>query len=138
MARPRGQLSHGILLLDSEGLSKAVNADPQVTAFIKAAQAKDLLVAVSNLTLIEAWHARVQMPRFRWYVSRLEVLPVTESLTWSAIDLLRNANLHGHKYAIDAVVAATALSYSGPRIILTSDVDDMAKLCGDRVHVEGV
>ncbi|MGW6392758.1 type II toxin-antitoxin system VapC family toxin [Streptomyces sp. NPDC055103] len=138
MARPSGQLSHGILLLDSEGLSKAVNADPQVTAFIKAAQAKDLLVAVSDLTLIEAWHMRVQMARFRWYVSRLEVLPVTEALTWSAIDLLRDANLHGHKYAIDAVVAATALSHHGPRIILTSDVDDMVKLCGARAHVEGV
>ncbi|MGW1880836.1 type II toxin-antitoxin system VapC family toxin [Streptomyces sp. NPDC001970] len=138
MARPRGQLSHGILLLDGEGLSKAVNADPQVTAFVRAAQAKDMLVAVSDLTLIEAWHTSVRMERFRWYVSRLEVIPVTEALTWSAIDLLRNANLHGHKYAIDAVVAATALSYSGPRIILTSAVDDMMKLCGNRVHIEGV
>ncbi|MGW8887591.1 type II toxin-antitoxin system VapC family toxin [Streptomyces sp. NPDC055749] len=138
MARPRGRLSHGVLLLDSEGLSKAVQADPQVTAFIRAAQSKDLLVAVSDLTLIEAWHTGVRMDRFRWYVSRLEVLPVTEPITWSAIDLLRNANLHGHKYAIDAVVAATALSCQGPRIILTSDADDMIKLCGNRAHVESV
>ena len=66
------------------------------------------------------------------------MLLVTEAITWSAIDLLRNANSHGHKYAIDAVVAATALSYRGPRIILTSDADDMLKLCSDRVHIEGV
>lgn len=138
MARAQGGLSHGILLLDSEGLSKAVQADPQVTAFIRVAQANDALVAVSNLTLIEAWHTRVNMPRFRWYVSRLTVLPVTEAITWRAVDLLRESGLHGHKYAIDAVVAATALTHAGPRIILTSDQDDMAKLCGTGVQVEAV
>ncbi|MEV6263255.1 PIN domain-containing protein [Streptomyces sp. NPDC051784] len=138
MARPRGRLSQGILLLDSEGLAKTVRADPQVTAFVKMAQSKDMLVAVSDLTLIEAWHDKIQMDRFRWYVSRLQVLPVTESITWNAISLLRDAGLHGHKYAIDAVVAATALSHQGPRIILTSDTDDMTRLCGGRVHVEAV
>ncbi|MFC9943679.1 DNA-binding protein [Streptomyces pratensis] len=102
------------------------------------AQAKDMLVAVSDLTLIEAWHDKVLMDRFRWYVSRLQVLPVTESITWSAIGLLRDAGLHGHKYAIDAVVAATALGHRGPRIILTSDSDDMLGLCGDRAHIEAV
>ena len=65
------------------------------------------------------------------------MLPVTEAIIWSAIDSLRNANLHGHKYAIDAVVAATALSYRGPRAF-TSDADGMLKLCSDRVHIEGV
>ncbi|MFE3515018.1 type II toxin-antitoxin system VapC family toxin [Streptomyces sp. NPDC059166] len=138
MARPRGRLSQGILLLDSEGLSKTVRADPQVTAFVGMAQSKDMLVAVSDLTLIEAWHDRIQMDRFRWYVSRLQVLPVTESITWNAISLLRDAGLNGHRYAIDAVVAATALSHQGPWIILTSDTDDMTRLCGERVHVEAV
>jgi hypothetical protein len=138
VARSQGGLSRGILLLDCEGLSKAVRADPQVTAFIRAAQANDALVAVSDLTLIEAWHAKVNMSHFRWYVSRLAVLPVTEEITWRAIELLREAGLHGHKYAIDAVVAATALSCPGPRIILTSDYDDMAKLCEKKVHIEAI
>ncbi|WP_328873559.1 hypothetical protein [Streptomyces sp. NBC_00287] len=35
-------------------------------------------------------------------------------------------------------MAATALGYSGPRIIVTSDLGDMNKLCGDRVRVMGV
>lgn len=78
------------------------------------------------------------MDRFRRHVSRLEVLPVTEGITWRAIDLLRNANLHGHKYAIASVVAATALDHTGPRIVVTSDVDDINKLCGDRVRAVGV
>jgi predicted nucleic acid-binding protein len=138
VARAQSELSRGILLLDSEGLPKAVRADPQVTAVIRAAQANDALVAVSDLTLIEAWHTKVDMPRFRRYVSHPAVLPVTEDITWRAIGLLRDAGLHGHTYAIDAVVAATALTHAGPRIILTSDLDDMAKLCGPNVHLEAV
>ena len=138
MARAQGQLSHGVLLLDSQGLSRFMDNDPHVTGLVRTAQAKDTLVAMSNLTLIEAWHAKVRMDRLRWHASRLEVLPVTDAVTWRAIDLLRNANLHGHKYAIDAVVAATALGYSGPRIVVTSDADDMSKLCGDRVRAVSV
>jgi hypothetical protein len=138
MARAQSQLSHGVLLLDSEGLSKFMDNDGQVTALVRTAQAKDTLVAVSNLTLIEAWHAKIRMDRLRWHVSRLEILPVTDAIAWRAIDLLRNANLHGHKNAVDSVVAATALSYSGPRIIVTSDADDMNKLCGDKVRALAV
>ncbi|GAA2501512.1 hypothetical protein GCM10010406_42500 [Streptomyces thermolineatus] len=138
MARSPGALSHGVLVLDSEGLSKAVGEDPRGAAFIRAAQSGDALVAVSDLTLVEAWHTKVNMARFRRYVSHLTVLPVTEDITWRAIELLREAGLHGHKYAIDAVVAATALGYTGPRVILTSDYDDMTKLCGKRAHIERV
>lgn len=138
MARARGKLTSGILLLDSEGLSGTVRADAQATAFIAACQAEDMLIAVSNLTLIEAWHDRIRMDRFQWHVSRLQVLPVTEAISWRAIELLKETGLHGHKYAIDAVVAATALGHAGPRIILTSDVDDMKRLCGDKVQVEKI
>lgn len=138
MGRARSQLSHGILLLDSQGLSKFMDNDARVTGLVRMAQSKDTLVAVSNLTLIEAWQSKLRMDRFRWHVSRLEVLPVTEAIAWRAIELLRNANLHGHKYAIDSVVAATALGYSGPRIIVTSDVDDLNKLCGDAVRAVAV
>ncbi|MBV1936370.1 DNA-binding protein [Streptomyces sp. BV286] len=138
MARTQGQLSHGVLLLDSEGLSRFMANDPRVTGLVRTAQAKDTLVALSNLTLIEAWHSKVSMDRLRWHVSRLEVLPVTDAVTWRAIGLLRNSGLHGHKYAIDSVVAATALGYAGPRIVVTSDVDDMNKLCGESVRAVGV
>ncbi|MEU9173971.1 hypothetical protein AB0D34_40455 [Streptomyces sp. NPDC048420] len=51
---------------------------------------------------------------------------------------MRNAALHGHKYAIDSVVAASALGYSGSRIIVTSDLDDMTMLCGDAVRCVSV
>ncbi|MDH6625061.1 6-pyruvoyl-tetrahydropterin synthase [Streptomyces sp. LBL] len=51
---------------------------------------------------------------------------------------LEAAGLHGHKYAIDATVAEVALRQPGPVVMLTSDVDDMARLCGDRVRLIGI
>ncbi|MGY4276220.1 6-pyruvoyl-tetrahydropterin synthase [Streptomyces sp. M18.1] len=49
-----------------------------------------------------------------------------------------NAGLHGHKYAIDAAVAEVALRQHRPVVMLTSDIDDMTKLCGDRVRLVAV
>ncbi|WP_211268829.1 hypothetical protein [Actinoplanes subtropicus] len=46
--------------------------------------------------------------------------------------------MHGHKYAIDAMVAEVALRLPGPVVVLTSDVDDMVGLCGRRVRVVGL
>lgn len=138
MARAKGKLSHGIVLLDSQGLSKFMDNDPYVVKLVRMAQAKDALVAVSNLTLIEAWHDKIRLKHLRWHLSRLRVLPVTDEVAWHAIDLLHATGLHGHKYAIDSVVAATALGHPGPRIIVTSNVDDMYKLCGDRIEAVSV
>jgi hypothetical protein len=60
---------------------------------------------------------------------------VTDEISFHAIDLLREVGLHGHKYAIDAVVAATGLRSAKPVIILTSDADGMRKMCGKVVRV---
>lgn len=51
---------------------------------------------------------------------------------------MKDAGLHGHKYAIDAMVAEVALRLPGPTVVLTSDVDDMVKLCGRRVRAIGL
>jgi hypothetical protein len=52
--------------------------------------------------------------------------------------LLKDAGLHGHKYAIDATVAEAALRQPGPVAMLTSDIDDMARLCGSHIHLIGL
>lgn len=96
---------------------------------------QDVGVVVSALAPIEEYDIRSKNDRFRWYLSRLKIEPVTDEISFHAIDLLRGAGLHGHKYAIDAVVAATALRAVRPAIIMTSDVDDMLKLCGKEVRV---
>lgn len=61
--------------------------------------------------------------------------PVTEQAAKAATELLKAAGLYGHKYAIDATVAETALRQPGPVAVLTSDTDDMTKLRGGRVHL---
>ncbi|WP_433436783.1 PIN domain-containing protein [Nonomuraea sp. CA-141351] len=135
MARARSRLSAGTVVLDCEALVKWCEADRRVTAFVREAQDNDFRVVVSAMTPIEAQDVRVKSDRLRWYLSRLKIEPVTEDISSRAIELLRDARLHGHKYAIDAVVAATALRSVRPVIVLTSDEDDMSKLCGKTVQV---
>ena len=135
MARARSRLSAGTVVLDSQGLSRWCKADQRVTALIREAQDNDFRVIISALTPIEAFDVRLKNDKLRWYLSRLRIEPVTDEITFHAIDLLREAGLHGHKYAIDAVVAATALQATKPVVVLTSDADDMGKLCGKLVRI---
>lgn len=125
----------GTLVLDCDGLSKVVADDREVMALVRGAEKEDMRVVTSVLTLIEAHHSRVNSARFNWAVSRLNVEPVTEEIGRTAMALLVDAGLHGHKYAIDAVVAATALHAPKPAVVVTSDPEDLAMLCGDRVRI---
>ncbi len=138
MARVRSRLSAGTVVLDCEGLVKWCAADQRVTAIVREAQDNDFRVVVSAMTPIEAQGVRAKAERLRWYLSRLKIEPVTEEISSRAVELLRDARLHGHKYAIDAVVAATALRSARPVIVLTSDEDDMSRLCGKTVQVVAV
>ncbi|WP_113704976.1 type II toxin-antitoxin system VapC family toxin [Nonomuraea lactucae] len=135
MARTRSPLSAGTVVLDCEALVKWCEADQRVTAFVREAQDSDFRLVVSAMTPIQAQDVHVKSNRLRWYLSRLKIEPVTEDISSRAIELLREARLNGHKYAIDAVVAATALRSVRPAIVLTSDEDDMSKLCGKVVRV---
>ena len=61
---------------------------------------------------------------------------MTAEVARLASKLLRDAgNLHGHKFAIDAMVAATARRLSGQVIVLTSDPEDLTLLCGPGVRI---
>ena len=136
MGRAQGRLSHGIVLLDSEGLNKFIDNDPRVVGLIRVAQSKDTLVAVSNLTLIETWHSKVRMDGFRWHVSRLEV------------SSHRGNHVAGHRSAMRISTVTMRHRLRGgsdsarPRrtneVFVTSDVDDINKHCGDRLRAVGV
>ena len=118
-----------VLLLDSEGLSKTVARDRDVLAMLDEARlhfrARRL---VSAVTLVEARDPSIPRARFDWAVSGMKVVPVSEQIARQASKLLAAARLHGHKYAIDAVVCATALAEQGQVAILTSDVEDIEVL----------
>jgi len=125
----------GTLVLDSEGLAKAVLRDRTVTTWLALARADDLRVVTSAATLVEVVHPRVNRPALEWTLSRLVIEPITEPIARHAATLLSDASLHGHNYAIDAMLSATALAAPGPVTVLTSDPEDLTALCGARVTV---
>ncbi|WP_243740618.1 DNA-binding protein [Streptomyces sp. 8K308] len=102
---------------------------------VDAALADDRGLAISAATIIEVQHKGVSRPRMSWVLSRMRVHDVTKDSARAAAALLQEAGLHGHKYAIDAMVAEMALRQSPPVSLLTSDGDDMARLCGRRVRL---
>jgi hypothetical protein len=61
-------------------------------------------------------------------LSRIVELPVSPELGRRAGELLGATGLSGHRCAIDAVVAATALDLPRPLVLLTSDPDDLTRL----------
>lgn len=126
------------VVLDAEGLSAWVAQDRKVLAMLQVFHAMGADVVVGANTIVEVSHARVNLSRLRWVLSRVKVEPVTEAAARASAELLKAAGLHGHKYAIDATVAEMALRQPGPVAMLTSDVDDMSRLCGDRIRLVGI
>lgn len=125
----------GTLVLDCEGLSKLVRRTPEITEWLAAAEAEDIRVVTSSVTLVEARDPKVNQARFDYAVSRVNIIPPTEAIARRASKLLAAAGLHGHKYALDAIVAATALTSPAPATVLTSDPEDLLMLCGPSVRV---
>lgn len=133
------------LVLDSEALSRVVCGDAGMMALIKAAPQREIAVVTSALTTIEAWDPRAGKrgaALWDWALSRIGVVHTDDQLISVARSLLRETGLHGHKYAIDAVLAAVALAASGQGhdvTVLTSDTDDLKKFLADSaVNVEPV
>lgn len=79
--------------------------------------------------------ATTTRPALEWTMSRLVVEPVTEPIARHAAALLADAGLHGHKYAIDAMLSAAALAAPGPVTILTSDPENLTALCRGQATV---
>jgi predicted nucleic acid-binding protein len=129
---------NGTVILDSEGLSKVVRGDRPVMAQLEKAWRDDLRVITSAASFVEARDPRMSQAKFDWAISRVAVEPVTREVARDASRLLAENGKHGHTYAIDAMVAATAVAAPGPRIMFTSDPKDMTKLCGKSVRVVSI
>ncbi|MFJ2646271.1 DNA-binding protein [Streptomyces sp. NPDC087420] len=123
------------VVLDSEGLSSWIGQDRAFLAMLKVFHEMGADLAIGANTIVEVCHSRTHIPRLNWALSRIKVEPVTEQAAKAAAGLLEEAGLHGHKYAVDATVAEVALRQPKPVALLTSDSDDMTKLCGSQVRV---
>ncbi|SEH04116.1 hypothetical protein SAMN05444920_1615 [Nonomuraea solani] len=126
------------VVLDSQGLSAWIAQDRKVLAMFHVFHTMGADLVIGANTIVEVGHTRVNMPRMQSVLSSVKIEPVTERAAKASADLLRTAGLHGHKYAIDATVAEMALRQPGPVAMLTSDIDDMARLCGHHVRLIGI
>lgn len=127
------------LVLDSEALSLLLRNDRKMAARLEASRQAGVTVLVSAPTIVEAVQGKTDLARLKWVLSRLRVEPVSQEDSMTAVTLLRGAGgLHGHQYAIDALVASLALRAPAPVIVLTSDRDDWSKLRGSRVVIREV
>jgi predicted nucleic acid-binding protein len=106
-----------------------------LTRWLAFARADNQRVITSATTLVEVVHPRINRPALEWILSHIVIVPVTEAIARHAAALLGLARLHGHRHAIDAMLAATALASSGPVTVLTSGPDDLTALCGEHVTI---
>lgn len=118
----------GTLVLDSEGLAKLAVGDPRARAYLETALARRARVVVSAITLTELLRGGPRDTPVHRVLSRVTVVPVSPETGRHAGELLGTAGLSGHRCAIDAVVAATALERERPVVLLTSDPDDLGRL----------
>jgi hypothetical protein len=138
--RPRQR----VFVFDSEALSKAVQGDREMAALIKTAPRLDIPVITSALTTLEAWNPREasRQALWSWTLSGIRIVHTDDQVISMARDMLKAAGLHGHKYAIDAVLAAVAgreAAQGAETTVFTSDTDDMNQLLAGRsVRVEKV
>lgn len=123
------------VVLDSEGLSAWIAQDRRFLAMLKVFHDMGADLVIGANAIVEASHSRTNMPHLNWALSRVKVEPVTEQAAKAAAELLKGTGLHGHKCAIDATVAEVALRQPKPVALLTSDSDDMTRLCGNQVRV---
>jgi hypothetical protein len=126
------------LVLDSQAFSLWIQQDRRVMLLLEQAERDGVDLAMSAATIIEVSHDGLDHARLNWLLSQIRVEAVTKESARRSAGLLKEAGLHGHKYAIDSMVAEVALRLPGPVVVLTSDVDDMLKLCGTRVRAIGL
>jgi predicted nucleic acid-binding protein len=118
----------GTLVLDSEGLSKLAAGNASARAYLDTALARRAQVVVSAITLTETLRGGSRDATVHRVLSRITVVPVTAQIARRAGELLGTTGLSGHRCAIDAIVAATALGLEHPIVLLTSDPDDLNRL----------
>ncbi|MET9058328.1 hypothetical protein ABZX99_11005 [Streptomyces antibioticus] len=92
-----------------EALSRAVQGDREMTALIKAARL-DIPIITSDLTTLAALDPREtsRQALWNWTLSRIRVVHTDDQVIAMARGMLTAAGLHGHKYAIDADLAAVS------------------------------
>ncbi|CAM5485851.1 MULTISPECIES: type II toxin-antitoxin system VapC family toxin [Streptomyces] len=133
-----GQRPLRVFVLDRQALSQAVRGDRKMIAWLDLAARGEAEVVTSPITLVEAYDGRTTEQRWDWVLSRLKVADIGKDEARRARRLLSDAGLHGHKYAIDAILAVIARQQKGQVTVFTSDVDDLERLVPESIVVKKV
>ena len=128
-------LHGGLVILDAEGLSRAITRDPYMRFIFSDAHNNGVPIIISAVTLVEVIHPKINHAALSWTLSLIRVEPVTKQLSLAATNLLQIAGKHGHTHALDAIVCATALASEGHATIFTSDPTDIEALVARRATV---
>jgi len=119
------------LVLDAEGLVKLATGDPNATLPFEAARRLKGHVVTSATTLTEVLRGGPKDARIYRVLPNITVIPIDADRARAAGELLGRTGLDGHRCALDALVATIALAQPGRVVVLTSDVNDMARLTED-------
>ncbi|MFG2692673.1 hypothetical protein [Kitasatospora sp. NPDC048407] len=133
--RAEGARRLRVFVLDCEALSLAVRGDRMMIARLDLAARGEAEIVTSPMTLVEAYDARTTEQRWDWVLSRVNVAELGRDEARQARRLLAGAGLHGHEYAIDAMLAVVALRQRGQVTVFTSDPEDLERLLPDHVVV---
>ena len=116
------------LVLDAEGLVKVAGGNAVARSlFYDARQANGRIVtAASTLTEVLRGSPR-DAPVYR-VLKSVKVEPIDTAKAQFAGELLGRTGLSGHSCALDALLAAVALTQPRPVVILTSDSKDLSML----------
>jgi predicted nucleic acid-binding protein len=131
MARGAREIIQGTVVLDSQGLSLLLQEDERMIKRVEKARSENFHVVISAITILEADPAGPARRRRDFVLSRLHIEPIVRERALFAAELLHRTGMRGHKHAIDAIVAATALRQVRPTIVYTSDPGDMTALCAE-------
>ncbi|MGW1670957.1 hypothetical protein [Streptomyces sp. NPDC002324] len=115
-----------------------MRGDRKMIAWLDLAARGEAEVVTSPMTLVEAYDGRTTEQRWDWGLSRLKVADIGKDEARQARRLLADAKLHGHWYAIDAVLAVIARQRKGQVTVFTSDVGELEKLLPDIIVVKQV
>nr|WP_246422638.1 hypothetical protein [Nocardiopsis mwathae] len=109
-------------------MSLIVHGDERMMAFVEIAVGGHADMVTSPMTLVEAYDGKITERRWDWALSRIQVNKIGKEEARAARRLLAETKLHGHQYAVDAVLAVIARRLKGDVTIFTSDVEDLKLL----------
>ncbi|MGN9838026.1 type II toxin-antitoxin system VapC family toxin [Nonomuraea sp. H19] len=121
-------------MLDAQGFSLLAEEDHhprkrELLALLKVYERAGFIAGISVVTVAEERRTGAAGQRLDWWRSQLVRVPVSESTSLLARQLLEETGLDGHRGVVDALVVATAASSPDVARVISSDAGHIPKLC---------